>query len=351
MKILLKSAPATRPCDARLAGVKLRYLVVSIFCLALTASAQTSSYRYIRIGNNQDLSPKAIAGYALMGGGSDLDQAFRFLCQKGAGGDFLVVRAAGTDAYNSYINELCKVNSVATLVIPSRDAANDPHVAELIHHAEVVFIAGGDQARYINWWQHTSAQDALNAHLAAGKPIGGTSAGLAVLGEYIYSAQGDAPDDPDLTSAQALADPYMNRVTVRRDFLQIGLLRNTLTDSHFAKRDRMGRSLTFLARIVQDGWSANPREIAVDEKSAVLVEPDGKARVIGDGRGAYFMQVREKPSLCQAGVALGFHDVSVYHAQKGAQFDLKTWNGSGGTYYSLSVEHGVVINPQGGDKY
>jgi hypothetical protein len=31
----------------------------------------------------------------------------------------------------------------------------------------------------------------------------------------------------------------------------------------------MGRSLTFLARIIQDGWSKNPREIAVDEKRAL----------------------------------------------------------------------------------
>jgi cyanophycinase len=328
--------------------VKLPQVALLSFWLALTASAQGQTYKYIRIGNDQDLSPKAIAGYALMGGGSDLDEAFRFLCEKAAGGDFLVVRAAGTDAYNSYVNGLCKVNSVATLVIPSREAANDPHVANLIHHAEVVFIAGGDQARYINWWQHTSVQDALNAHIAAGKPIGGTSAGLAVLGEYIYSAQGDAPDDPDLTSAQALADPYMNRVTVRRDFLKIGLLHNTLTDSHFAKRDRMGRTLTFLARIVQEGWSAIPREIAIDEKSAVLVEPDGKARVIGDGRGAYFLQVREKPSLCQAGMPLSFHNVSVYHAQQGAEFDLKNWSGSDGNAYSLSVEKGVVTSTQSG---
>jgi len=67
--------------------------------------------------------------------------------------------------------------------------------------------------------------------------------------------QGDAPDDDGLTSKQALANPYFSRVTVRRDFLEIPLLRNTLTDSHFAKRDRMGRTLVFLARIVQDGWS------------------------------------------------------------------------------------------------
>lgn len=56
----------------------------------------------------------------MMGGGSDLDDAFRWLCNKGNGGDFLVLRARGGDDYNAYINGLCKANSVATLLIPDR---------------------------------------------------------------------------------------------------------------------------------------------------------------------------------------------------------------------------------------
>jgi cyanophycinase len=307
-----------------------------------------SDYKYIRVGSDRDVTTRTVPGYMLMGGGSDLDEAFRFLCEKGAEGDFLILRAAGDDDYNPYVQSLCKMNSVATLIIPSRDAANDPRVAEIIQHAEAVFIAGGDQARYINWWQGTPVQDALNAHISAGKPIGGTSAGLAVLGQFIYSAQGDAPDDPDLRSSQALADPYFSRVTVRRDFLKIDLLRNTLTDTHFAKRDRMGRTLVFLARIVQDGWSSDPREIAVDEKNAVLLEGDGRARVIGSGKGAYFIQVQKKSSECRAGIPLSFHEYAVYHAPSKGQFDLKNWSGSGGSSYSLSVDKGVVSSTQAG---
>ena len=64
-----------------------------------------------------------------MGGGSDLDEAFRWLCQRAGGGDLLVLRATGDDEYNPYIQGLCHLNSVATLVIPSREAALDPFVA------------------------------------------------------------------------------------------------------------------------------------------------------------------------------------------------------------------------------
>jgi cyanophycinase len=326
--------------------MKESFLLLISLVLATTPPMPASDYKYIRIGNERDISTQAVSGYALMGGGSDLDEAFRFLCEKGRGGDFLILRAAGDDDYNSYVNSLCKMNSVATLIISSRETANEPRVAEIIEQAEAVFIAGGDQARYINWWQHSRVADALNAHIAAGKPLGGTSAGLAVMGEYIYSAQGDAPDDPDLRSDQALRDPYLGRVTVQRDFLKIDLLRNTLTDSHFVKRDRMGRSLVFLARIVQDGSSSNPHEIAVDEKSAVLVESDGRARVIGPGKGVYFMRVQGAPSKCIAGAPLSFHDIAVYHASSDARFDLKSWSGSGGVLYSLSVENGAISSTQ-----
>jgi cyanophycinase len=327
--------------------VIVRNLLPATFLLfTLFAAAQTPTYQYMRIGSPQDITTKATAGYALMGGGADLDDAFRFLCEKGAGGDFLVLRAAGDDAYNSYINGLCKTNSVATLIIPDRDSASDPKVLDIIHHAESIFIAGGDQARYINWWMSTPVQDALNAHIAAGKPIGGTSAGLAVMGQYVYSSQGDAPDDDDLASSQTLANPFLPRVTLRRDLLKIDLLQNTLTDTHFAKRDRMGRTLTFLARIMKDGWSPSPREIAVDEKSAVLIERNGKARVIGSGKGAYFLSVRGGPEVCRENTPLTFRDVTVYRGPTGSEFNLKDWKGKGGATYSLSVVEGRIQSTQ-----
>ncbi|HWZ83626.1 MAG TPA: cyanophycinase [Terriglobales bacterium] len=326
--------------------MKLRWVVPLILSAAPFALAQTPSYKYIRIGSPTDVTTKATAGYALMGGGDDLDEAFKFLCEKTGGGDFLVLRASGNDEYNDYINKLCKANSVATMIITDRDSASDPKVAGIIRHAEAVFIAGGDQAHYINWWMGTPVQDALNAHIAAGKPIGGTSAGLAVLGQYIYSAQGDAPDDEDLQSAQTLVNPYMPRVTVRRDFLKIDLLANILTDTHFAKRDRMGRTLTFLARIMKDGWSPGPREIAVDEKSAVLIERTGKARVIGSGKGAYFLSTRGGPEVCRENMPLTFRDITVYRGPTGSEFNLREWRGKGGATYSLSVVEGKIQSMQ-----
>jgi cyanophycinase len=319
----------------------------SVLTLLLAASlSHAASYQYFRIGNENDVQTRPAAGIAMMGGGSDLDEAFRWLCQKGNGGDFLILRATGDDDYNSYVNGLCKLNSVATLIIPDRQAAQDPAVKEIIRDAEVVFIAGGDQANYIRAWKDTPAEDAINANVAAGKPIGGTSAGLTVLGEFVYGALGDKPDDHDLASADVLPNPYFERVTLIRGFLKIPHLQNLLTDSHFAKRDRMGRTLGFLARVIQDGWSDLPREVAIDEKSAVLVDPDGKSAIVGSGNGAYFLRPTRRPDVCKTGQPLTFQRISVYKVPAGGHFDFKSWTGDGGTAYSLSVEKGRIDSTQ-----
>jgi cyanophycinase len=327
---------------------KILGLLAILFSLSLVASAQHSSYQYFRIGQKTDSTAQATAGYALMGGGKDLDDAFRWLCGKGNGGDFLILRAADDDAYNPYVNGLCKANSVATLIIPDRTAANDPAVADIIGHAEAVFIAGGDQAHYIRAWQNTAVQQALNAHIAAGKPIGGTSAGLAVLGEFVYSALNDPPDGM-LASPEALKDPFTPQVALVRNFLDIPVLHDIITDSHFAKRDRLGRSLVFLARLMQDGWTNSPREIAVDERSAVLLERDGKATVVGSGKGAYFFKPTQSPQVCKKNVPLTFLAISAYAAPTGSHFDVSSWKGEGGVGYTLSVKDGTVSSTQSGN--
>jgi cyanophycinase len=319
-----------------------------MFCTSVAVS-QAADFKYIRQGNRQDVQTRAEAGVAMMGGGSDLDEAFRWLCEKGNGGDFLIVRAHGGADYNPYVSGLCKVNSVATLIIPSRKAALNARVAEIIREAEVIFIAGGDQSRYVNFWKGTPVEEAINAHVAAGKPIGGTSAGLAVLGEFVYGCLEDKPKDADLTSREVLADPYIKRVTVVRDFLRVPGLENILTDSHFAKRDRMGRSLGFLARIVADGWSKAPREIAIDEKSALLVEASGRARVVGTGLGVYFLQVTDAPEVCKPGQPLTLRNVAAYRAPTGAGFDVRAWSGDGGEAYSIAVESGQIHSSRVGN--
>jgi cyanophycinase len=90
-----------------------------------------------------------------------------------------------------------------------------------------------------------------------------------------------AMEASQFNSPEALANPYGNKVTLSRSFLDIPLLHAVITDTHFAKRDRMGRLLVFLARILQDGWAKRVRAVAVEENAAVLIEADGRAKSRG----------------------------------------------------------------------
>ena len=312
-----------------------------LFLAGSTAALAATPYRYFLTGSAEDAHRSVSAGFVLMGGGKDVDRAFEWLIRKSGGGDIVVIRASGAEGYNSYIAGLGTVDSVESLVIATPEAARHPFVLERIRRAEALFIAGGDQWNYFHIWGASPVRAAVQELIDRGVPVGGTSAGLAVLGQFVFTAEKDT-----VTSAQALADPYHERVTVGDEFVHIPALAGVITDSHFVKRDRMGRLLVFLARILQDGRAKEARAIAIDERTAALVEPDGSVAIAGEGP-VYFLRATAPPGVCRAGGPLSFSGVEVYRATAGCAFDLKRWAGRGGTAYRLSVKGGMVTSSAG----
>jgi cyanophycinase len=299
-------------------------------------------------GNAADVVTPTRGLWVLQGGGDDVDFNYIRMGQYGGGGDFVVLRASGEAEYNDYVFALCRCDSVETLVFSSREAASDPAVIATILNAEALFIAGGDQSNYVRYWKDTPVEDAI--HRVAGKPapIGGTSAGMAILGEYSYSAM--SPES--LTSAVAMADPYARDVTLEREFLALPRLNGILTDQHLQERDRIGRTLVLLARIIQNGWSASPRGIATDRETAVHIDPaDGGVEIHATTEHptpyAYFLKPKRPPDRCNPGQPLTFLDVDVYRIGPGGRFDLDSWRGSGGVGYRLSVREGTLASSRG----
>ncbi len=306
-----------------------------------------NTYTHALVGNPADAVTTPAGGLMLMGGGTDVDAAFAWMIGRSNGGDFLILRATGTDAYNPYVLGLGPADSVETLIIKSRRASTEPFVLDRIRAAEAIFLAGGDQADYVDRFKGTPIEDEIHAAAARGVPIGGTSAGLAVLGEFVFSAANGT-----VTSDDALANPYSRRVALERDFFTLPRLAQTITDSHFVERDRMGRVVTFLARLVQDGWSATPTAIAIDSETAVLVEPGGTATVVanpGDPTPyAYFVRGTGAPQVVAPKTPLTYLALPVYRVTPGATFNLTTWTGTGGTGYTASATAGVLTSTQPG---
>lgn len=357
------------------------------------ASAGGKPYSYFVTGDAQaptaNLTPPATASIVLMGGGPDVDEAFRWMITRagikaGTGGRFVVIRTRGTGAYDPYIyfsdeaqstattwaddwvgGAFLGLTSVETLVIPSIAAANDEFVNSVVGKAHAVFIAGGDQSDYINYWKGTKLDQTLQGLMANNVPIGGTSAGLAVLGQFDFAALRGG-----VTSTQALSDPFNKYMTLDPSplsltggFLAPPSLANTVLDAHLDTRDRMGRLIAFVARLVAPNSglgcpggilasgtsnSGAARGIGVDVETALLVQGNKGARGVTarrvtnrvkdddpspTQRAVYFVRPLISPTVCALGQPLTMMNVEIKKlADSDTVFNLSDWSGLPGYY-------------------
>ncbi len=319
------------------------------------------SQEFYRVGSPDDIETEPLFGVLLAGGATDNDDGMKWLAQRANGGDVVVLREDNSEGYNQYILEELEVeiNSVTTLVIQSQEQANNTEVCEAVNNAEMVFIAGGDQWKYYSYWKETCLQTALNNHVnEKGGAIGGTSAGLAILGEVVFTAENNS-----VWTEEALNNPYHFRVKLANDFLQIPFMESLVTDSHYNKiygddNNRHGRHMAFMARMATD-WQMNARGVGVNEYTAVAVDENGIARVYGNpsyNDYAYFHIAIAAPEVCEDGQPLQWSNdqnaVAVYRVKGNHDgsntFDISNWQqGSGGEWFRWYVEDGVLFEQEG----
>ena len=335
--------------------------ITFLFLLSIT-STFSQNYTEYHTGSTTDITTDHQPGVCLMGGASEHEEAMRWFLNKADGGDVVVLRASGSDGYNDFFySDLgVTINSVTTFVIDNVAGAIDPYVLERVTNAEAIWFAGGDQYDYVSFFKDNAMEDALNEFINTKQGvIGGTSAGMAILGSSYFSAQYGT-----LTSAVALSNPYHPRVALGHDdFLDIPYMQNVITDSHYDDPDRTGRHSVFLARFATDNGQRS-YGIACNEYTAVCVEPDGKAFVYGEypayDEFAFFLQANctddFEPETCVANTPLTWNNsgeaVKVYKVpgtDEGSNyFDLSDWEtGSGGEWENWSVTNGTLTKTAG----
>ncbi|MCX7283151.1 MAG: cyanophycinase [Novosphingobium sp.] len=262
-------------------------VILAVVSTAAPALADTSAAPLERFvyGNPAAPTPAPVSGGLLLnGGGARNAKALRWFFEKAGRGHIVILSASfGKDTAAEFMRHPQGPVSVELLIFHARAQSSDRAVLAALAHADGIFISGGDQSRYVNFWRGTEVARLLDAHVAAGKPLGGTSAGLAILGEKLYGAM----DDGSVTSKEALAAPFSPAITIEGDFLHLPQLQGVLTDSHFKERDRLGRLLAFLAKAQQDrpDNAAAMIGLGIDEDTALAVEPDGTARVHAETAG------------------------------------------------------------------
>jgi beta-aspartyl-peptidase (threonine type) len=262
-----------------------------------------------------------------MGGGGYVDAAYAAIASHAGGGHILILRAVDTDKFNPaggeygtlFATRWGPVTSAETVVFHNREASFDPRVLAALQRADGIFLAGGDQSNYIRYWKGTPVQAALNAHVRANRPIGGSSAGLAILGRYSYTAM----DGGSMESKLALANPWAPGVTLESDFLHLAGLENVITDTHFSKRSRLGRLIVFVARIGQQYPGSGIFGVGIDESSALLVDANGTGRMApGSSGSAWLVLPEHRPTPLAAGQPLTIKDVRIVRLDQNSSVDL-----------------------------
>ncbi len=330
------------------------------FILPFFTLSQTYT-RYI-VGDTNDVVTIPEYRITLMGGATEHDSASKWFLQGANGGDVVVLRTSGSDGYNSYFYSGLGVtlNSVETIVMHSPGAAFEPYIINRIKNAEALWFAGGNQWDYVSYWNNTPIDSAIHYLIHVKKAsIGGTSAGMAIQGGLVFTAQYGT-----VTSATALNNPYHTNVTLlKHDFIHHPILENVITDTHYDSPDRRGRHTAFIARIMQED-SVDTYGIACDEYTAVCIDSTGIARVYGDyptyNDFAYFIQpncvMPNTPEVCIPSTPLTWNRsqqalkvCKIAGTNTGNHtFNLNDWKtNTGGTWEDWYVNTGTLYTQAG----
>lgn len=143
-----------------------------------------------------------------------------------------------------------------------REDANHPDWLAYLREASGVFLTGGNQLRISTILGGTDVARAIRTANARGVPVGGTSAGAAILSEHM------------IAFGKSGSTPRAGMVSLAPGF---GLTNRVVIDQHFRQRDRIGRLLAALAY--------NPFAIGIglDEDTAAFIDGDDMLEVMGSG--------------------------------------------------------------------
>jgi cyanophycinase-like exopeptidase len=257
----------------------------------------------------------------LVGGGSEdyndwSDTPYRWLVTHAPNRKILVLNYADTtDFFSSYFPWLSPC-TVSNLAITSVAQANDSIVYRRILEHDGIFLRGGDQWQYLNRWRRTLTEQAIREVYQRGGVVGGTSAGEMVLTGVVFDARLSSVQPRD-----ALRNPLGASITLTDDFLNF--LPETISDSHFFERGRLGRLPAFLALYAQ----SKGREIVgigAEYGTALAIGPDGIGEAMGSGTVTILRYSPATQSLLEAGAPLSMRNLRFDQLTEGERFDFST---------------------------
>lgn len=225
-----------------------------------------------------------------------------------------------SDWIRNYFTEQCGALMAKDFKINSSTVADSPSTYDSLMNYDVIFIKGGDQWNYYSTWKNTLTHQAIVDIYNDGGVICGTSAGLAVLSEVVFTAQRGTvyPDE-------CLENPNNQYMTLADDFLS--LFDGYIFDSHFTERGRGARLTGFLANryLYHDQII---KGIGVDETTAMTISSEGLGTVYGTGTVNIYAPLSEAPFRLSDGMLIT-DSIRVDQLLHGCTYDFNSGNTSG----------------------
>lgn len=249
-------------------------------------------------------------------------------------GNLVILKASGGRDYSDDFYRDSRLASIREILIPPcASRAQVDKAAAYVDASDAVLFSGGDQAHYAAW-KGSKLIAAVKRLYARGGVEGGGSAGLAIQGAFVYdsvAADRLLPDDEEVHTRDAVTNPFEPAISFTTDLFAWPSLAHTITDTHFARRDRFGRLTAFMARISRARLRGSMPlyGLGVDEGVVLLADSNGwttlyQRKKMNDGyapRGVWILS-EGKALRMQPGRPL-MYDVQVFHVQgSGTRFNL-----------------------------
>lgn len=192
----------------------------------------------------------------------------------------------------------------------THDQAMKPGSEKILDGAGGVWFSGGDQALLTAALLGTPIHKRMLELYARGCVIGGTSAGAAVMSEFMITGNEKRTKGEEGTWEVILADDVLHTEG-------FGFVKKAVIDQHFVTRRRHNR---LIAVVLQ-----NPSLVGVgiEESTAVLVRPDGRYEVLGEGQVIVYDARRATIARLPDG-HLGGHGLTMHVLLPGDVYDIDT---------------------------
>lgn len=264
----------------------------------------------------------------------------KWVVDKAKGGPVIVLGANPKAPADAGVEKLLKdagAKAVQGLLI-TPELADKQETFDAIAACSAVWIRSGDQARYISGWRGTKTERAIRQVFDKGGVVAGSGAGCSVLGEVMYDGQGGS-----YLPREAMAVGPSDEVSLAADFLK--LTPGVIFDPSFTDRARLPRLAIMLA-VAAEKKLGPPSllGVGVDSRTALCIDPDLTATVIGDGSVSVLARGEQTQSHLVAGAPPLMTGLSLISLLDGDRYDLKNRKRIGGR------EPSAATVPSGADR-